>query len=113
MRTLINPVIVCRETEREAFDYADAIVAHRAPGVRALDSDAHAWKGRQGRDDPYAGIGGNIRLIGSPEQIVDQLSALRTAGIDGFQLSFYDFRDDLAFFGERVLPLMLQAGLRH
>jgi FMNH2-dependent dimethyl sulfone monooxygenase len=37
---------------------------------------------------------------------------LKQVGIDGIQLSFYDFKPDLAFFGERVLPLLKQAGLR-
>nr|WP_260435106.1 hypothetical protein [Burkholderia cepacia] len=37
---------------------------------------------------------------------------LHRAGIDGIQLSFYDFKPDLDFFGERVLPLLRAAGLR-
>lgn len=37
---------------------------------------------------------------------------LQDIGIDGIQLSFYDFGPDLAYFGERILPLMRQAGLR-
>ena len=31
IKTLINPTIVCRETEREANAYADAIVAGKVP----------------------------------------------------------------------------------
>jgi FMNH2-dependent dimethyl sulfone monooxygenase len=57
-------------------------------------------------------IGGNIEVIGTPEQVVDQFLQLRKAGIDGLQLSFFDFQPDLEFFGERVIPLMEQAGLR-
>ncbi|MGY2047868.1 LLM class flavin-dependent oxidoreductase [Methylobacterium sp. JK268] len=116
VRTLLNPLVICRETEAEAWAQADAIVAHadaRSPkGFRTFDSDAHAWKGREGRPDPYGVIGGNIRVIGSPEQVVEQFAALHRAGIDGLQVSFYDFAPDLAFFGERVLPLMREAGLR-
>ena len=37
---------------------------------------------------------------------------LKRAGIDGLQLSFFDFKPDLEFFGDRILPLMKQAGLR-
>ena len=58
------------------------------------------------------GLGGNIEIIGTPEQVVDKLIGLRKAGIDGIQLSFHDFRVDLRHFGEKVLPLMRQAGLR-
>ena len=46
------------------------------------------------------------------EQIVEQFEALRGTGIGGVQLSFFDFEPDLAHFGEKVLPLMWQAGQR-
>jgi len=109
-------MVICRPTEREAWELADRIVAHgdqRSPqGFQSLSSDAHAWKGRDAQD-PYRFIGGNIRVIGSPEQVVDQFVKLKAAGVDGLQLSFFDFRDDLEFFGSDVLPLMKQAGLRN
>jgi len=117
IKTLINPVIVSRDTPEAAQAYADAIVEHRLSpdqrGDRTYASDAHAWRGRldpsnkQGR-----GLGGNLEIVGSPEQVVEQLIALKRAGIDGVQISFYDFLPDLQYFGERILPLMQQAGLR-
>ncbi|HEY0123699.1 MAG TPA: LLM class flavin-dependent oxidoreductase [Rhizobium sp.] len=116
VRTLLNPMVICRPTEKEAWALADRIVDHadrRSPqGFQSLNSDAHAWKGRDA-EDPYRFIGGNIRVIGSPEQVVDQFLKLKAAGVDGLQLSFFDFRDDLDFFGSDVLPLMKQAGLRN
>lgn len=115
VRTLINPMVICRETERETWQYHDAIVEHIDPvaSMQNLDSDAHAWKGRVGRDaDKRRAIGGNIEVIGTPEQVVEQFLQLKAAGIDGLQLSFFDFKPDLQFFGERVIPLMEQAGLR-
>lgn len=116
VRTLLNPMVICRPTEKEAWALADEIVAHadqRSPqGFQSLNSDAQAWKGRDAAD-PYRAIGGNIRVIGSPEQVVDQFVKLKAAGVDGLQLSFFDFRDDLEFFGSDVLPLMKQAGLRN
>ena len=39
-------------------------------------------------------------------------NGLKKAGIDGVQLTFYDFREDLDYFAERILPLMKEAGLR-
>jgi FMNH2-dependent dimethyl sulfone monooxygenase len=117
VRTLLNPMVISRDTERETWEYYNAIVAHadsRAPkGFSRFDSDAHAWKGRVGKDGSNrVAIGGNIEVIGTPEQIVEQFVQLKQAGIDGLQLSFYDFKDDLEFFGDRILPLMKQAGLR-
>jgi FMNH2-dependent dimethyl sulfone monooxygenase len=118
IRTLLNPMVICRDTEKEAWAYHDAIVDHvdrSSPAAFGrFDSDAHAWKQQEDRGTVAArAVGGNIRLIGSPEQIVEQFIALRNAGVDGLQLSFYDFQPDLEHFGEQVLPLMKQAGLRH
>jgi alkanesulfonate monooxygenase SsuD/methylene tetrahydromethanopterin reductase-like flavin-dependent oxidoreductase (luciferase family) len=117
VRTLINPVIVSRDTERETEDYANAIVAGKLPGGlgggNQYDSDAHAWRGRKdGTRNVGRGLGGNIEIVGTPEQVVDQLLALKKAGIDGVQLGFFDFEKDLAHFGTSILPLMKQAGLR-
>jgi FMNH2-dependent dimethyl sulfone monooxygenase len=118
IRTLINPMVVCRETEAEARAYYQAIVDDADPasapqGSGRFASDAHAWRGRAGRDGPdQRALGGNIQIIGSPEQVADYIGRLKAAGIDGIQLSFFDFKPDLAQFGSRVLPLLKQAGLR-
>lgn len=117
VRTLLNPMVISRETERETWDYHDAIVAHidgdPKTSFNRFDSDAHAWRGRVGNDAAKRrAIGGNIEVIGTPEQVVEQFVQLKRAGVDGLQLSFFDFKPDLEFFGDRILPLMKQAGLR-
>jgi len=114
VKTLINPIIVSRDTPEEAEAYALAIAEQKGGGgFRSYKSDAQAWRGRQDpRHKQGLGLGGNIEIIGSPEQVVDQLLALKRIGIDGVQLGFYDFLPDLEYFGERILPLMRQAGLR-
>ena len=43
---------------------------------------------------------------------MEQFRQLQQAGCDGVQLTFYDFAPDLEYFGEAVLPLMKEAGLR-
>jgi FMNH2-dependent dimethyl sulfone monooxygenase len=115
LRTIINPMIVCRETDREAQRYHQAIldaadrgavegfVSHQRAG------DAVAW---QAHGDQHRALGGNIQIIGSPEQVVEKLLGLKHAGCDGVQIAFFDFAPDLEFFGEAVMPLMRQAGLR-
>jgi alkanesulfonate monooxygenase SsuD/methylene tetrahydromethanopterin reductase-like flavin-dependent oxidoreductase (luciferase family) len=56
---------------------------------------------------------GTHPLIGTPEQIVDQLGDYARRGLHGVVLYFEDYYSELEFFCERVLPLMKQAGLRH
>jgi FMNH2-dependent dimethyl sulfone monooxygenase len=115
LRTLINPMVICRDTEKEAWDYHDAIAARVDPvaSMQSFNSDAHAWRDRKDKhQDAARAVGGNIRLIGTPEQIVDQVISLKEVGIDGIQCSFFDFAPDLEHFGTRVVPLLKQAGLR-
>jgi alkanesulfonate monooxygenase SsuD/methylene tetrahydromethanopterin reductase-like flavin-dependent oxidoreductase (luciferase family) len=115
LRTIINPMIVCRETDREAQRYHQAILDAADRGAiegfmaHQRGGDAVAWKAH---GDTHRALGGNIQIIGSPESVVDKLVGLKRAGCDGIQLAFFDFAPDLDFFGEAVLPLMHQAGLR-
>ena len=115
LKTIINPMVVCRPTEREAIAYRDAIVAAADEG--AVDGferitrggDAVAWS-KQTRK--YRALGGNLHVVGSPEQVVEHFLALQRAGVDGVQVTFYDFAPDLEYFGKAVLPLMREAGMR-
>ena len=115
LRTIINPMIVCRETDREAQRYHQTILDAADHGAvegfvsHQRSGDAAAWKAH---GDKHRALGGNIQIIGSPEHVVDKQVGLKRAGCDGIQVAFFDFAPDLEVFGEAVLPLMCQAGLR-
>jgi alkanesulfonate monooxygenase SsuD/methylene tetrahydromethanopterin reductase-like flavin-dependent oxidoreductase (luciferase family) len=53
-----------------------------------------------------------LPLVGTPEQIVDRMQAMSDGGLDGIALSFDDYDDGIAAYGEAIRPLLLQAGLR-
>ncbi len=115
VRTIINPHVICRETEAEAraqhkaiLDQQDPVAADNFHATFA-GGDQSSWKGAT-RDQWV--IGGNVHIVGSPEQVVDGFQRLKAAGCDGVQVNFYDFLPDLEFFGKRVIPLLHQAGLR-
>ncbi len=116
LTTIINPHIICRETEKEARDAYRAIADQE--DAEAVDNlmqsftkgDNKSFRGHK-RDQRI--VGGNIQMIGTPEQIVDGMLRLKRAGCDGVQINFFDFEPDIEFFGARVLPLMKQAGLRN
>ncbi|KAK1658420.1 luciferase-like monooxygenase [Colletotrichum godetiae] len=123
VKIIINPIIVSRDTPEEALAYAESIaegtkkvqadVKKFGTANGAYDSDAHAWRGRKdAKENKGLNLGGNIEIIGSPEQVVEQLGALHKVGIDGVQINFYDFAPDLEYFGEKILPLLKEAGLR-
>lgn len=121
IKTLINPIIVSRNTPEESQAYARAIWEGKPKqegsktfgANKHYDSDAQAWKGRLDKSHRQGlNIGGNIEIIGSPEEVANQIEALHRTGIDGVQLCFYDFLPDLKFFGEKILPLLKEKGLR-
>ena len=56
-------------------------------------------------------VGGNP-IVGNGTDVADQLEALSEIGIDGVLLSWFDFEDGLRRFGEGVMPLLEQRGLR-
>lgn len=115
IRTVINPHVICRETEKEAREQYDRILAMQDPVAADnfyatfMGGDQSSWKNAS-RDQWV--IGGNVHIVGTPEQVVDGFRRLKQAGCGGIQVNFYDYVNDLAFFGERVLPLMKQEGLR-
>ena len=115
MKLIIHPMVICRDTEKEARDLAGQIVEHAdeeatANFLRPFDQgDQTSWKGFKPES---AVLGGNVNLIGNPQQMVEWFVGLKKAGCDGIQISFFDFLPDLEHFGRKVLPLMIEAGLR-
>ncbi len=115
IKIMINPHVICRETEGAAWAQYRRILEQRdevALGnfVAAFQGgDQASWRGHL---KEHWAVGGNVHLVGTPERIVDWFVKLKRAGIDGVQINFYNFLPELDFFGKRVLPLMEQAGLR-
>lgn len=58
-----------------------------------------------------AGYGG-YPLLGTAEQISDTLAAISGAGVDGVLLTWLDYETGLKQFGNGVMPLLEQRGLR-
>ncbi len=112
--------VVCRETRRAAEDYytryavemADqgAVDEHmRLKQEFAHSHDSHVFDRYRKR---FAGGVGTYPLIGTPEDIVAEMLRMAEIGFAGTTLSFVNYRDELPFFLDRVLPLMIEAGLR-
>lgn len=116
MKTIINPHVICADTEKEArarrqhfIDTADEVALENFFKL-ITGGDTVSWKGAV-KDD--LAVGGNMQVVGTPEQVVEQFVKLSEAGCDGIQVNFFDYFPDLEYFGEKVLPLMKEAGLRN
>lgn len=114
-RTIIFPMVICKETREEAFAYRDAIAA--LPDTESIvrydnrhkQGDAQGWPEHVPADRI---LGGHVQIIGSPQDVADQLEGLHRAGIGGVQIGFYDYEPELEFFIEAVLPILESKGLR-
>jgi FMNH2-dependent dimethyl sulfone monooxygenase len=115
VRVVINPTIVARPTRAEALAYYQAIMDHADLESianftgRHAGGDSQSWLEHSARG---RAVGGHLHVIGSPAEVADQLGQLHEAGIDGVQITFYDYLPELEFFGQEVVPLLEKAGLR-
>ena len=50
--------------------------------------------------------GFRTKLIGTPEQIAERLFAYKQRGVNLSLLGFLHYLEDIAYFGEKVLPLV-------
>ncbi|WP_245607062.1 LLM class flavin-dependent oxidoreductase [Pseudonocardia spinosispora] len=116
VRVVINPTIVARPS------HAEAVARYRAIGDHADLESIRNFTGRHDAGDSQSwlehtargrAVGGHLHLVGSPEEIADQLEQLHDAGLDGVQITFYDYQPELTYFGQAVLPLLEKRGLRN
>lgn len=116
---LTNAVIICRDTEQEAEEAyqeilakGDWVGARKVMDVLGIQSESFGEHIRDFEAKFVVGFGAHA-ICGTPEQVVDGFEELSGAGIDGVFFGLSDYDLELDFFGERVLPLMREAGLRH
>lgn len=112
--------IVCRPTQSEAEDYFE----HYAVTMEDTASVDHYMGQKQkfsGSHDPeayrlhrkrFAGGAGCYPLVGTPEHIASEMVKMSEVGFAGVAMSFVNYKDELPFFIETVMPLLREAGLR-
>lgn len=111
-------MMVCRETEREArdayrliIDQGDWEAARTIVRIFGLESQSMREVVRQYQERFIAGWGG-YPLVGTPDQVVDELAKVSAAGLEGIILGFLDYNEELKYFDSAVMPRLKQAGLR-
>ena len=66
---------------------------------------------RQYQERFIAGWGG-YPIVGTPDEVVDELATISAVGIEGIILGFLDYNEELKYFDSAVMPRLKQAGLR-
>ena len=111
--------VVCRDTEKEAkqaYDYVvekgDWTAARNILNLLGVESQSFSEATLTQFAERFIAGWGGYPLVGTPEQVVDEMVRLAGTGIEGLIVSWLDYNEELKYFGERVIPLMRQAGLR-
>ncbi|OLM17971.1 MULTISPECIES: LLM class flavin-dependent oxidoreductase [unclassified Pseudonocardia] len=120
IKAMTYGLVVCRDTEEEAKRAFQQVVDEGDWGAAgnvikmatsgASQSFDHAATRMQERF--IAGWGG-YPIVGTPEQVTEELGRLNEAGMEGMIFGLIDYNEELKYFGERVMPLLKEAGLRH
>lgn len=120
----VNAFIIARDTEAEARAVLDEIIAKADPeAVRAFGHEVKNagaaspegegnWAKSTFEDLVQYNDGFKTNLIGTPQQIAERIVALKALGVDLILSGFLHFQEEVAYFGEKVLPLVRELEAR-
>jgi alkanesulfonate monooxygenase SsuD/methylene tetrahydromethanopterin reductase-like flavin-dependent oxidoreductase (luciferase family) len=112
--------VICRPSQAEAEDYyeryavtmADHASVDHYMGQKEKFSGSHEAEAYRLHRKRFAGGAGTYPLVGTPERIGSEMVRMHAAGFAGTTVSFVNFKDELPYFIDTVLPLLREAGLR-
>ncbi|WP_022979751.1 dimethylsulfone monooxygenase SfnG [Ideonella sp. B508-1] len=114
----VNAFIIARDTEAEARAVLQEIIDKADPEAVNAFGDAVKQAGKASpegegnwakssfEDLVQYNDGFRTNLIGTPEQIAERIVALKAVGVDLVLAGFLHFQEEVAYFGEKVLPLV-------
>ena len=114
----VNAFIIARDTEAEAkavlaeiiekadFEAVNAFGHEVKNAGKASPEGEGNWAKSTFEDLVQYNDGFKTNLIGTPQQIAERIVALKAVGVDLILSGFLHFQEDVAYFGENVLPLV-------
>ncbi len=114
----LNAFVVARDTEAEAHEVLEEIIAKANPeaveGFRQAVQQAGSstgdgkgmWADSSFRDLVQYNDGFRTGLVGTPEQIATRIVEYKKLGVDLFLLGFLHYLEDIEYFGTKVLPIV-------
>jgi alkanesulfonate monooxygenase SsuD/methylene tetrahydromethanopterin reductase-like flavin-dependent oxidoreductase (luciferase family) len=97
---------------QSVIDHGDWDAAGNVMKVAGMESQSFNEQIKQFLERFIAGWAG-YPVVRTPEQVVEEFGRLNEAGMEGMIMDFVDYNEEMKYFGERVLPLTKEAGLRH
>lgn len=118
LRTMTAAIVIARDTEAEAKQVYDQILekgdwpgAENLMGILGIESQSFSEQIQKFKERFITGWG-TMPLVGTPEQVVEGFQGMAKSGMEGVLMGFLDYSEEIDYFGEKVLPLMREAGLR-
>lgn len=111
---------VVRPTEAEARDFLHSYADENADwdavdnlmelqGLHAQSFTAEMLQEFRGR---FAAGHGSCPLIGTPDQVADEIERFARAGFGGMTVAFLNYADELPYFAQEVIPRLEAKGVR-
>ncbi|MFQ6333751.1 dimethylsulfone monooxygenase SfnG [Methylophilus sp. 3sh_L] len=114
----VNAFVIARDTEEEAKAVLKEIIdkanpeavnafGHEVKNAGAASPEREGnWAKSSFEDLVQYNDGFKTNLIGTPQQIAERIVALKAVGVDLVLAGFLHFQEEVAYFGEKVLPLV-------
>ncbi|MFP6780141.1 MAG: LLM class flavin-dependent oxidoreductase, partial [Gammaproteobacteria bacterium] len=103
----ISAFVICRDSESEAQEEFERLVAMRNTEIVGADKDVVMLKAVPYKQKEVGTNGGiHAGLVGTPEQIAERMRAFEAIGIETFLLQFHPVIEELERFGEKLMPLL-------
>jgi alkanesulfonate monooxygenase SsuD/methylene tetrahydromethanopterin reductase-like flavin-dependent oxidoreductase (luciferase family) len=112
--------VVCRPTRAEALDYlhyyadehADWDAVDNLMRLQGLHAQSFTKEMLSAFRPRFAAGHGTCPLIGTPDEVADEIGRYHRAGLAGMTLSFVDYVGELEQFGAEVIPRLEAKGIR-
>ncbi len=113
--------IVCRPTRAEAQEYHRWYAEENGDWEAVENLVNNSIAGGSSGITPelyqqlkirYAGGHGGYPIIGSPDDVAEELARIAADGFDGYAFSFVNYLKELPFFRQEVLPRLVRLGVR-
>jgi alkanesulfonate monooxygenase SsuD/methylene tetrahydromethanopterin reductase-like flavin-dependent oxidoreductase (luciferase family) len=120
VRIFTSGYYVCRPTRAEAEDYhhyyaethGDFEAYEHLLELQFPTPDARKSHSAQTLRLRHIGGNGSFPIVGSPDDVAEQLKAISDIGFNGIAASFVNYTAELPFFRDEVLPRLKKMGLR-
>ena len=112
--------VVCRPTRSEADEFlhyyaeenADWDAVDNLMRLQGLHAQSFSADMLQNFRSRFAAGHGTCPLIGTPDDVADEIERFADAGFGGITLSFVDYVGELDYFAQEVMPRLVKKGLR-